>query len=95
MQEPDRDSAEAALGDVLDNVVERRLVQGLQFAATGIDASPDGEAVLPRYERRRQHEVDVVLRKAALGAHLDDVPKARSSYERGTRAATLDKGVCG
>ncbi|MGF6695792.1 hypothetical protein OKW38_000403 [Paraburkholderia sp. MM5496-R1] len=70
-------------------------VERHELVALRVHAAAHGEAVAARHERLGQCDAQVVLLKAAFGAHLDDVAKAFARDEGGARAAPFDQGIGG
>jgi hypothetical protein len=70
-----------------------RRIQRQQHAAIRCDPLGQGEAMLPRDQRRGEFEVQVILLEPVFRAHLDHVAKALGCDEGRLRPAPLDQGV--
>src|SRR6185295_2542434 len=80
-----------ALGDAAHGA----FVEGAAHGAVHVHALGHREAQLPRHQRLRLDDVDVVLIEAALVGDLDDVAEAIGGDQGGARALALDDGVGG
>ena len=95
VHEADGDGLVAAVEQLGDDGPRRGLVERHQNLAAGVDAFGDHEAVLALDQRRRQHDVEVVLLEPALGARLDHVAEPGGGHQGRPGTAALDEGVRG
>ena len=95
VHEPGGDGLVAAVVQFGHDGAGARLIERHEHVAVGVDAFGDHEAVLALDQRRRQHDVEVVLLEATLGAGLDHVAEPGGGDQRGPRAAPFDESVCG
>ena len=93
VQEADRQRLHPRRADLRHHALEQLLIQRRQHLAIGAHALGDREAQLPRHERRRQLELQIVVLVALLVAHLEHVAEARGGDERGARALALDQRI--
>ena len=95
VHEPDGHGLVSAVDQLRHDCAGAGLVEGHQRFAPRVEALADDVAVLALDERRRQHDVEVVLLEAALGTGLDHVAEPCGGHQGGARAGALDQGVGG
>ncbi len=95
MHEADGHALETAPHQHVGKGPDSRLVERHQLPARSGDPARGHEAMVTRDERRRQHDVEVVLLESIFRAHLDDIAKAERCEEGGLGALALDQRVRG
>ena len=93
MQQADRHRLDSLLLETGDERAHRGLVERNEDLARVVHALGDRPAKVPRDERGRPVDGDVVLLETVLEGHLHRVPEPLGDEERGPRAGALDNRV--
>ena len=94
MEKPHSDALKARLLNLPDQGFDLSAVDRPKHLAVGLHSLCDCVAKIAGQERRGQGEVEVILFKAAFGAHLNDIAEALGRDQSRLSTAAFDQSIC-
>ena len=94
MDQSDSDAFKTRLGDLIHHGFDLGTVDVDQYLSVGIHAARNGKAHLTRQQWLGQVQVQIVLLKPRLGAHFNDIAKARCGDQRSFGTAPFNQSIC-